>query len=243
MILDLCNLDIAGRWAGIYTYPYGQGHTKRTDGESDFTVIPSYEPGANGGVLKISGEGHDLVGPFQFWGKIHSDAKLDFIKKYSQTLWWKYEGHYSPELKSMHGIWGSNQAGGGGLFAFHLVGSAIAEVQGSLQAMTGNWSGTHTIATTSKTVEDNFSLSGTVRGGTWAEQLKLQGHSNRSTQKYSIQGLVSPSGRVIFAKIFDQYATIYRGNLQGDENNTLRGYWQGNGMNGAFSFGRNFGPT
>lgn len=125
------NLDIEGRWAGMYTYAQGNPQLLKTDGESDFTIYPVLETKANGEVLKISGEGRDAVGPFSFDGQIHPNARVNFIKRYS-THWWRYEGVITPETNMMYGTWGLGQAGGGGLFAFHLVGYANTDAQYAL---------------------------------------------------------------------------------------------------------------
>ncbi|KAL7625358.1 hypothetical protein AAE478_004574 [Parahypoxylon ruwenzoriense] len=225
MSVNIGELQLQGRWAGLYTYP-----ETKTDGESDFTVYADRE----GDKFKIHGEGQDKVGPFSFSGHVDSDAKVKFKKSYA-TYSWQYSGSIDRETNMMHGRWGEGLGGWGGYFAFHLADKSDADAisaQTRLQSIRGNWSGNYT---TKLTTCRKCSFSLTSQTGRNADQLTIHGDGTSPTGQYRITGIVSLSGQVIFAKIRGQHVFLYRGVLT-QENNVMEGRWAGNGTFGTFRF-------
>ncbi|KAI5867878.1 hypothetical protein GGS23DRAFT_613047 [Durotheca rogersii] len=225
------NLRLEGRWAGLYTYPDDDAKRFKTDGESVFTVYADKEEGQT----KIHGEGQDKSGPFSFKGHVSHGTTVTFIKDY-KTHSWHYSGAIDLETNMMYGRWGAKQEGGTGYFAFHLVNRHNTNVSAEerLQSITGSWSGAYT----RKGSDTPHSCDLKLRGAKsqMDDQLTIQGTGN-SPNKFEIEGVVSPSGQVAFAKIFSHNIYLYRGVLT-EDNTRMTGEWAGSGVSGGFDFSK-----
>ncbi|XXH00867.1 hypothetical protein Hte_007218 [Hypoxylon texense] len=225
------DFQLAGRWAGLYTYPDNHPQGWKTDGESDFTVYTETEDDK----VKIHGEGHDKVGPFEFDGHVSSDDVKVYIKflKHYHTHSWHYSGTIDQDTNVMHGMWGVRQEGGGGYFAFHLANKDDADVSAE-RNIAGNWSGSFHTTASSTTRGCHFEL--TSRTGKMDDQLTIVG-TGKSEGDYKIKGVVSPSGQIIFAKIYNSspHLYLYRGALS-EGSDAMEGHWAGKGAFGTFDF-------
>ncbi|KAF3767088.1 hypothetical protein M406DRAFT_106447 [Cryphonectria parasitica EP155] len=233
MSINIEQLKLADQWAGLYIYPENHPSGRRTDGESDFTI--NTEPEAD--KINIHGSGRDKVGDFTFSGHIDRNTTVYFKKDYG-THWWHYTGSIDAETNMMYGKWGVGQEGGGGYFAFHLVnendeaGDVSAEDQ--LENTKGAWSGFYTSAESGTSRRCNFELDGQVGGN--GDLLAVKGNGTGPTGPYRLTGVVSKSGQVVFAKVYEKHTYLYRGTLTAD--GSMKGQWAGKGSSGTFYFER-----
>lgn len=160
---------------------------------------------------------------------------MKLVKIYP-TCKWHQEGRIDPKTNIMYGRWGkAEQKVGRGYFAFHLTHNGDVETSAvdRLEAITGAWSGTYTTPTS--TTSCTFKLIGGTSKGD--DQLVIKGNSVSPTPQYTIKGVVSASGQVIFAKVTDSHAFVYRGTLS-EGNDSMSGEWAGDEKHGTFHFRR-----